>query len=444
MGETREVARYIANLSYDKIPPGNLHDMKILLLDYLGVALGGSRTESGRIAAEFSRDFREKGESIIIGYGYRVSSPTAAFCNAISSHSIELDDTDHLAFLHFSPPTFSAALAIAERQGVSGKAFLTAVVAGCDLVARISSVTNPRLRNRGFHTTPTCGVFGAAAAAGRILGLDEKKQTNALGLAGAQASGLMEMYGISMQKRFNPAPAARGGIVSALLAQKGFTGADTILEGERGFCRAFADATDLGKFTMNLGTEFPIHIEYKPYACARPIHNAIDCGLEIKRKHGVNIAEIQEISVRRHPDWAHYHANSEPRTYHEAQVSLPYSVAVALTEGKAFLEQYSEEKLKAPHVLQLCKKVRITPDPSLPRGVSCAMRIVIADGTSYEVQVDHAKGSLKNPMTDEEHRDKFRSLASPVVSKGKITRVMAMVDKLEEVEDISQLCKLLY
>ncbi len=444
MGETQEVARHIANLSYDKIPLRNLNDMKVLLLDYLGVALGGARTESGRIAAEFSRDFKEKGESTIIGYGYKVSAPTAAFCNAILSHSIELDDVDPLAYLHFAPPTLSAALAMAERQRASGKALLTAALAGCELVQRLSNVTNPALRNRGFHTTPTCGVFGAAAAAGNILGLDEEKQTSALGLAGAQASGLMEFYGVSMQKRINPAPAARGGVTAALLAERGFTGAETIFEGERGLCRAFADATDLSKLTINLGKEFPVAFEYKPYACARPIHNAIDCVLEIRRKHDINTADIKEITVRRHPEWANYHVISEPRTYHEAQVSLPYSVAITLLEGKALLEQYSEEKLKNPNLMALSKKVKITSDPSLPRGVSCAMKIVIKDGTSCEAQVDYAKGSLENPMTDEEHKEKFRSLASSILSKEKISRVIAMVEKLEEVKDISQLCKLVH
>jgi len=157
MGETQEVARHIANLSYDKIPQRNLSDMKVLLLDYLGVAMGGARTESGRIAAEFSMDAKEKAESTIIGYGDKTSAATAAFCNAILSHSIELDDVDPLALFHFAPPTFSAALAMAERQKTSGKAFLTAVVAGCELVARLSNVTNPtasRCRSIMYDSDP--------------------------------------------------------------------------------------------------------------------------------------------------------------------------------------------------------------------------------------------------------------------------------------------------
>ena len=443
MGATREVARHIAALTYDKIPSRNLDDMKVLLLDYLGVALGGTRTESGRIAVEFCRGAREKGESTIIGYGDKVSAPTAAFCNAILSHSIELDDVDPLAFIHFSTTTFSAALAVAEERRASGKAFFTAVVAGCELVARLSNVTNPALRDRGFHTTSVCGVFGAAAAAGNLLGLDGEEQTSALGLAGAQASGLMEFYGVSMQKRIDPAPAARGGVTAAVLAGMGFTGAETIFEGERAFCRAFAGAADLGKLTLNLGKDFPIYVEYKPYACARPIHNAIDCALEIRKK-GINPADVSEILVRRHPNWVDYHMISEPRTYHEAQMSLPYSVAIALVEGKALPEQYSDEKLKIPLVLQLSWRVRAVKDASLPRSVSCAMKIVSRDGAVYAAQVDYAKGSLENPMTDEEHREKFSTLAGPVISPKKIRQVIDLVAGLEEVKDISVLCRLLY
>ncbi|MFC2066027.1 MmgE/PrpD family protein [Chloroflexota bacterium] len=444
MSATQEVARYIADLSYGNIPEKNLKDMKILLLDYLAVAIRGARMSSGEIVARFTRDLAEREESTIIVHGYSVSAHGAAFCNAIASHSIELDDTDSEAFFHFSPTIFSGALAMAERERVSGKSFLTAVVAACDIVARLSRTLNPMLRDRGFHTTATCGIFGVATAAGKILGLDEGKQTSALGLAGAQSSGLMEMYGTSMQKRFNPGPAARDGVIAALLAQRGFTGAETILEGQRGFCRAFADVTDLTRLTQGLGKEFPIFVEYKPYACARPIHNAIDCALEIRKKHDINIADINGISVRRHPAWAHYHAISEPQNYHEAQVSLPYSVAIGLIEGKAFIDQYSDDRLKDKRVLQLARKVNISADPSLPRGVSCAMEIKMKDGTLYNAQVDYAKGSMENPMTAEERIDKFQSLASAELPAEKRATIISMVDKLEELKDMSELCALLY
>lgn len=311
-------------------------------------------------------------------------------------------------------------------------------------MARLSNVTNPALRDRGFHTTPTCGVFGAAAAAGNLMGLDAYQQTSALGLAGAQASGLMEMYGVSMQKRINPAPAARGGITAALLAQRGFTGAETIFEGERGFCRAFAGATDVSKLTENLGKDFPVYIEYKPYACARPIHNAIDCALEIRNKFPLNIANIKEVGVRRHPAWVKYHGTLVPKTFHEAQMSLPYSVAVALIEGNALLDQYSGGRLQDPKVIDLCQKFKITSDASLPRGVSVAMTIIMKDNTEYQAQVDYPKGSLENPMTDQEHENKFRMLAAHVLPIQKIDQVIQIVNKLEGVQDISQITRLLY
>jgi 2-methylcitrate dehydratase PrpD len=413
--------------------------MKVLLFDYLGVALGGSKTKSGRIAAEFSKNLEEKQEATIIGIGYRVAAPSAAFSNAIISHSIELDDVDSLAYFHFSPPIYSAALAAAEREHASGEDLLAALAAGCDLMARLSSAMNPSLRDRGYHTTPTCGAFGAAAASAKLLGLDAEKTTSALGLAGAQAAGLMEMYGISMQKRFNPGPAARSGLVSAILAQMGFTGAETILEGERGFLKAFSDRYDLSKLMEKLGEEFPIFIEYKPYACARPIHNAIDCALEIKQQREIDPTQIAAIKVSRHPRWANYHRINKPRTYHEAQVSLPYAVAVSLIEGKAFLGQYSEEKLKDPMIQNLSKLVEIEMTEGLPRDVSCRMEVSLKSGETLTSQVDYPKGSIQNPMNDSERWDKFQQLSENILDEDRQKRVRDMVYEIEKTKDVSEL-----
>ena len=148
--------------------------------------------------------------------------------------------------------------------------------------------------------------------------------------------------------------------------------------------------------------------------------------------------------MRRHPDWAKYHLISEPHNYHETQVSLPYSVAISLIEGKAFFEQYSDDKVKDQRVLELAKKVNVTADQSLPRGVSCAMEIRMSDGAVYTSQVDYAKGSLENPMTDEERKDKFQSLASGILSEKKRAAIISMVDGLDELKDMSELCKFLY
>lgn len=416
--------------------------VKTLLMDYLGVALAGSQSESGRIARRFAKEHGAKPQARLIGDSARVDVTAAAFANAISSHSIELDDIDVLALFHFSPPVYSAALAAAEYAGSNGKQLLTALAAGCEMMERASKATNPSLRNRGFHTTPTCGVFGATVAAAKALKLSHGKLVSALGLAGAQASGLMEMYGPSMQKRFNPGPTARNGVTAARIAQLGFTGADTIFEGERGFLKAFTDNARPQALGEGLKGPYDLQIEFKPYSCARPIHNAIDCALDVRAQGDLKVEKIQSIHFARHPDWARYHQNKTPRTYHEAQVSLPFSVAVALIEGKALLKQYSDRNIRNPQVKRLSGITTITEDASLPRGVSCRMTVTLSGGRKLTAQVDYPKGSIQNPMSEREMQEKFESLAVPVIGAKRATALVGQVMDLEKVRDVSALMKL--
>jgi 2-methylcitrate dehydratase PrpD len=436
------LADHFVRLEFADIPEKLIDDSTWLTLDYLGVALAGSQTDSGRIAARFATDPGGKDETTLIGNGARVPAVHGAFANAIASHSVELDDVDVLALFHFSPPVVSAALAVAEREQASGKEFIAAVAAGCEMMARASAATNPSLRDRGYHTTPTCGVFGAAIAAARLLKLDRDATVSALGLAGAQASGLMEMYGPSMQKRFNPGPSARNGVTSALMAQLGFTGAATIFDGERGFCRAFSDHFDLGELTQRLGEDFPVFMEYKPYSCARPIHNAIDCALAVRAELKEPLSSVKAITIRRHPAWAHYHLNAAPKTYHEAQVSLPYSVAVALIDGAALLQQYRDERLADPDVLRLSKLVKVVPDDRLPRGVSCLMTLETGSGAVHRSQVDHPRGSIANPMTPDEMHDKVHGLADGVIGRAAVTELIDTVGHIATLPRIDRLTRL--
>lgn len=438
----QQIAEHFCRLDYRAVPPESRHAVKRLLLDYLGVAIAGSQTESGLVACRFAEVQGGKAEASLIGANARVPMTHGSFANAISSHSIELDDIDVLALFHFSPPVFSAALAAAERQGAGGKQLLAALAAGCEMMERVSKSSNNSLRNRAFHTTPTCGVFGATVAAGKILKLSPAKLSAALGLAGAQASGVMEMYGPSMQKRFNPGPAARNGVTSALIAQLGFTGAETIFEGERGFLRAFTDKYDASQLISGLGRPYQLEIEFKPYSCARPIHNAIDCALDIRKRENPDLGQIAEIDVARHPDWAHYHQNKAPKTYHEAQVSLPYSVAVAFKEGQALLEQYTNRKLKDALLLGLMNLTRITVDATLPRGVSCKMIVTMRDGHKFQSQVDYPKGSIQNAMSDAEIRAKFDSLAAPVLGAARAAQIAELAGEIETCSDVGQLMRL--
>jgi 2-methylcitrate dehydratase PrpD len=433
------LADHFSGLKASAIPDKHMVDAVALVRDYLGVALGGSRTDSARVAAQFAVETGGKSQSTIIGNGAKVPAVHASLANAIASHSIELDDVDILALFHFSPPVVSAALTVAEWQKSSGEEFIAAVVAGCEMMARASDATNFSLRNRGYHTTPACGVFGAAIAAARLLKLDRDQTISALGLAGAQASGLMEMYGPSMQKRFNPGPAARNGVTSAVMAKLGFTGAATIFDGERGFCQAFSDEHDVGKLTDGLGTDYPIFIEYKAYSCARPIHNAIDCALDIRGQLKEPVSAVKSIRMQRHPAWAHYHLNARPKTYHEAQVSLPYSVAVALLEGAALFPQYQNEKLKEPEILRLSNMIEVVPDGSLPRGVSCLMTLETEGGVRLTSQVDYPKGSIENPMTPDEARRKVHLLGDPVLGAEGVARMIGLAEKARTLACVEEL-----
>ncbi|MFM9970930.1 MAG: MmgE/PrpD family protein [Burkholderiales bacterium] len=438
---TRLAARF-TQLQLSDIPASSRHAIKRLLLDYLGVAIAGSQAKSGAIARSFVKANAGTAQARLIGDDVRLPASEAAFANAISSHSLELDDIDVLALFHFSPPVYSAALAAAEASGANGEQLLVALAAGCEMMERASRAANNSLRNRGYHTTPTCGVFGAAIAAGKLMALDAEKMVSSLGLAGAQAAGLMEMYGPSMQKRFNPGPAARNGVTAAFMAGLGFTGADTIFEGERGFLRAYTDKSDASRLTEQLDAPYELKIEHKPYSCARPIHNGIDCALDIRKRFSPKLESITAIHIARHPDWAHYHQHKAPRTYHEAQVSLPWSVAVALKDGQALLAQYADERLNEPDLKRLMALTEISMDATLPRGVSCKMSVSMADGGSYISQVDDPKGSMGNPMSDAEIAKKFNDLTQPVIGVKAAKQLQNEVDALERCSDVRSLMDL--
>lgn len=438
----QQVAARYAKLSYNSLPAASRHAVKRLLLDYLGVALAGSQSESGEIAREFARLHGAGKQSQLFGDKGRASMTAAAFANAISSHSIELDDIDVLALFHFSPPVYSSALAVADATRANGKQLITALAAGCEMMERASRAANNSLRNRSFHTTPTCGVFGATVAAAKLLKLNPAKITNALGMAGAQASGLMEMYGPSMQKRFNPGPTARNGVTAALMAQLGFTGADTIFEGERGFLKAFTDKNFPQELVKGINRPYELLIEFKPYSCARPIHNAIDCALDVRRQVGFDVNAVKSIAFTRHPDWALYHQNKTPRTYHEAQVSLPFSVAVALLEGQALLKQYSDKNIRNAKVKHLSNITSIAVDAKLPRGVSCKMVATLKDGRKFTSQIDYPKGSIQNPMNDQELLAKFMSLATPVIGANRAAALAIAVTNIEKCADVSSVLRL--
>jgi len=433
---SEELAQYFNSIVYEDINPANLDTAKSLLLDYLGVALAGSTSVTGCLAANFSKNNSGQPEATIIGSGNRVSASDAAFTNAIASHSLEMDDVDKEALFHFGPPVISAALANGEAMSCSGKEFITSIVCGCEMMERVSWATNPVLRNRGFHTTPVAGVFGATIACTKISKLNTLQIVSALGLAGAQSSGLMEMYGDSMQKRFNPGPAARNAVIATRLAQLGFTGTERIFEGERGFVKAFAGEGNLQHLRPQCGPPYHLEVEFKRYACARPIHTAIEATIALRPQLIQRLNEIESIKVYRHPMWANYHTNNHPITYHDAQMSLPYSVAIALSTGDAFLDQYENAESAILKIGELIKKIEIITDQSLPTAQACRIVIAMPGGDRLVNQVNYPKGSRQNPMTNEEQQWKFKKLAGRVLTNKKMEELVQVVKHIDSLSNI--------
>jgi 2-methylcitrate dehydratase PrpD len=245
-----------------------------------------------------------------------------------------------------------------------------------------------------------------------------------------------------MQKRFGPGPAARGAITAVRMAALGYTGQAYIFEGRRGFLKAYTDAADMSELTADLDKPYRLDIEFKPYACARPIHNAIDCALDLRSKHAPDLARVERIEVARHPFWVSKHGEKAPKNFHAAQLSLPYSVAVALREGRALLAQYTDRHLRDATIQRLMSRTFITVDETLPRGVSCRMTMKLDDGRRLVSQVDYPKGSIQVPMSDAELEEKFMTLAEPVVGPSNAKRIVDLVARIHACEDAGELMRL--
>jgi 2-methylcitrate dehydratase PrpD len=439
VGPTRQLANHLASLRFADLPPDVVQASKVFVLDLLGAMLGAMRAEEVRMASDVVRALGGHPECTMIGFRDRTSCQQAAFMNGLSSHVLELDDTHRDSITHVGAPVIPAALAMAEREGLSGAAFLTAVVAGYEAALRIANAVQPSHWRRGFLSMGTCGTFGAATAASHCLGMGPDALANALGLAGIQAAGLnSSIYGEGdMGKRLCPSHAASAGVVSALLAQKGFTGSTNVVEQRKGFCAAFADDYDLSRVTEGLGKTFEIsRTSLKPYSCCRYNHAAIDGLLDLLDAGSISADAIASIRVRTYdiavtnrPHRAH------PTTVFDAKMSLPFCLAVVAYARKAGERDFTEAGLEDPRLCGLAERVTVEADPEMsrvfPQQWPAHIRVVLRDGRSFERLVPYPKGEPEAPMTESEIRDKFRELATVAVNDGAVDSIIRAVDDLD-------------
>ncbi|MEM2338974.1 MAG: MmgE/PrpD family protein [Nitrososphaerales archaeon] len=445
-----KLASFYTKLKFNDLNEEVINSAKRCTLDLLGVAIGGSNLPSSKKVVNIVKSMGGKLESSVIANDLKVPSPNAALANGVMAHGLELDDVDNESSTHPGAVIIPTALAVAEKVEASGKEFILAITSGYDLMLRIGAALIPSAHYaRGFHPTATCGAFGAALTASILMGLDTNEVMNALGIAGSQASGLMEFLSDgSWTKRLHPGWAAHSGIIASLLAKEGFTGPKTILEGKHGFIKAHTDHYDMNKLIEGLGERFLINeVSIKPHACCRYIQPAIDAVLKIVKENEINPKDIDEVIIGTvktalpivvEPIELKY----KPRNIVDAQFSMPFSISVAILKGRAFINEYTEEMIKNDEVLNIAKKVKVINDPELdklfPKKWQAKAKIKLKNGKIYESHVEAPKGDPENPLTDKELEDKFRILVQGKLLEDKINEAIKMIHKLDKLSNIKE------
>lgn len=359
------------------------------------------------------------GDCTALGHARLFDAAGAAVINGTAAHGEDFDDTFEGSPIHAGSPAFAAVLAACERYGRSGGDFLTGSVAAMELMCRLTLVAPTAIHRAGFHPTAVIGAMGATLGVGRALGLAPRELSNALGIAGSMASGIIEYLAEgTWTKRLHPGWAAQCGLRAALMAKNGFTGPRTVFEGTHGFFFAFADPSierDYTHVTGSLGESWLAErIAFKPYACGTMAQPYIDCGIALA-KHRLSAEDIVEITCETgegivHRLWEPLAEKHRPSTPYSAKFSIPYLIAVGFLDGAAGLAQFTEERIQDSAVLALAGKVRyeIDPDNEYPRNYTGHVRAVVKNGDIIEERQPHLRGGAREPLPSAEIESKFR------------------------------------
>jgi len=385
-------------------------------------------------------EFSGPAQATVLGRRERLDILHAALMNGISSHVLDFDDTHLKTIIHPAGPVASAILALAERKPVNGSDFLHAFMLGVEAECRIGRAVYPSHYDVGWHITGTAGVFGAAAAAGKLLGLDEQQMTWALGIAATQSSGLREMFG-TMCKSFHPGRAAQNGLASALLASKNFTSSNQAIEAPRGFAHVLATSRDLSVITAGLGSTFEISANtYKPFACGIVIHPSIDGCIQLRNEHSLKAEMIESISLVVHPLVLELTGKRAPTTGLEGKFSVYHACAAAVVHGAAGEREFSDEVVRHPVVADLAARVTAKADRSI-REEEARVKMVLKGGRVLGKHVDHAIGSIERPMSDAQLEAKFRGLSEDRIPHAQTDRLISMCWSIASLRDAGDLAR---
>lgn len=425
---TRQLAKFVAELDYDNIPDEVVMRAKILMLDLIGVGVRARHEADSTQAMMRATEIlgADSGTCGVFGDSRWFSPAAAALMNGALGHSLDFDDTHAAASVHPSAVVVPAALAAAQLPGASGRDVITAVVAGYEIICRLGQALGPDGHyDRGYHPTATCGAFGAAAAASKVMGLNQAEIESALGIALSQASGTMQFIeNGAWTMRYQVGNAAKNGLVAASFAREGFVGASHPIEGRYGFLNAYAPTPDPHKAVDGIGTSWEtMNIAVKPYPGCRLAHSAVDALIELKREHGFGAEDIESVVIGL-ADIA-YELTGKPEAQKrtpdnlvDAQFSVHFQAAVALQVGRIHWDDFSRH-LHHPETSALMQRIGVIRDATIGADEGSRFRtnvsVLLRDGRQLEWTLNLPKGEFGNFLTTMELRAKFRSLVAPCI-----------------------------
>ncbi len=449
------LAEFIVSHRYQDLPPETIAKVKQYVIDVVGCIVGGSREDQARIVLEVMKAMGGTPESSVFAQGFKSSTMTAAFVNGTMGHLFDFDDDHREGTMHPTIAVFPAVFALAEKLGKSGEDLIRALILGLEVMIRVGETFLGKSYYQGFHPTGTCGVFGSAAACAALLDLDAKRTTYALGLAGSFTAGTQEWSTEgSWQKPLQAGHPAMFGVLCALLAEREFIGARTVFEGPNGFIRAhsFRDIFDYDRITKGLGRKWEmLDTSIKVHACCRFSGPVADCALDLYQQ-GVRannveriVARVCDFSIRTlcTPPEPKY----RPITHVDAQFSIPWAVAVAISKNRTGPAEFTESALNDPEVLDVASKVTAEVDPAAeavyPEKYPSTLVATLRDGRTVTAHVEYPKGDPENPVSMDDIVRKFNYLTEKYFDQGRRKEVIEAITELEKLEDASTLADLL-
>lgn len=435
---TRILSRHLVASRYEAIPPQVRHEASRAMLNALGCAIGAARHETTENALAALAPFAGPPQASLFGRTERLDILSAALVNGISTHVLDFDDTHELA-VHPSAPVLPALLAYAEWKKASGEDLVHAFILGVEAEVRIALSVFPEHYDTGWHITGTAGVFGAAAGMGKLLALDERRMSWALGIAATQSAGLREMFG-SMCKSLHPGRAAQGGLTAALLAAQGFTSSERAIEAPRGFAHVASTKFDPACITEGLGSRYELSRNmYKPYACGLVVHAVIDACVQLHRE-GLSPGDIEAVELTVNPRVLELTGKRTPSSGLEGKFSVYHAAAAALIHGAGGEAQFADSVVCDPRLVALRERVTAATD-ALTHKLEARVRVRTRSGATLEKHVKRALGSLERPMSDADLEDKFRGLVQGVLSARQAERVIALCWGAADLADAGELAR---